>query len=210
MIGNLSARIKSSIWWRSRSKRQNDKSYVRTVVPEAGGRFNKKISSYQYRKSHFGDKTIFRPSYLHNGISYTGKMTSFYWIRALVSRAWISNYMTQNSMGCNYLSMPQTPVFGSKVIIYWPMTWYTLAWSCVSIEYFIIHTRITANEDCEFPVKRYIYFHMFRTTMIAVCDFTDIWYAFCKISFFCIFIKISLNTFKFIPGGSIDNKSSSV
>ena len=34
------------------------------------------MSSYQYRKSHCGDKTIFRPSYLHNGISYTGKTTS--------------------------------------------------------------------------------------------------------------------------------------
>ena len=37
---------------------------------------------YQYRKSHCGDKTILRPSYLHNGISYTGKMTSLYWIRS--------------------------------------------------------------------------------------------------------------------------------
>ena len=37
--------------------------------------------SYQYRKSHCGDKTILRPSYLHNGISYTAKMTSLYWIR---------------------------------------------------------------------------------------------------------------------------------
>ena len=27
---------------------------------------------------------ILRPSYLHNGISYTGKMTSLYWIRALI------------------------------------------------------------------------------------------------------------------------------
>ena len=35
------------------------------------------MSSYQYRKSHYGDKTILRPSYLHNGISYTDKMTSF-------------------------------------------------------------------------------------------------------------------------------------
>ena len=35
-------------------------------------------------KSHCGDKTILRPSYLHNGISYTGKMTSLYWIAALV------------------------------------------------------------------------------------------------------------------------------
>ena len=44
--------------------------------------FNIKIPSYQYRKSHCGDKTILRPSYLHNGISYTGKKTSLYWIRA--------------------------------------------------------------------------------------------------------------------------------
>ena len=41
------------------------------------------MSSYRYRKSHCGDKTVVRSSYLHNGISYTGKMTSFYWIRAL-------------------------------------------------------------------------------------------------------------------------------
>ena len=49
---------------------------------EPGPWFNIKMSSYQYRKSHCGDKTILRPSYLHNGISYTGKMTSLYWIRA--------------------------------------------------------------------------------------------------------------------------------
>ena len=40
------------------------------------------MSSYQYRKSHCGDKTILRLSYLHNGISYTGKTTSLYWIGA--------------------------------------------------------------------------------------------------------------------------------
>ena len=44
--------------------------------------FNIKMSSYQYRKSHCGDKTVVRSSYLHNGIPYTGKMTSLYWIRA--------------------------------------------------------------------------------------------------------------------------------
>ena len=44
---------------------------------------NIKMTSYQYRKSHCGDKTILRPSYLHNGISYTGNMTSLYWIRVL-------------------------------------------------------------------------------------------------------------------------------
>ena len=44
----------------------------------SGGRLNINMSSYQYRKSHCGDKTILQPSYLHNGISYTGKMTSLY------------------------------------------------------------------------------------------------------------------------------------
>ena len=47
-----------------------------------GPRFNINMTSYQYRKSHCGDKTILRPSYLHNGISYTGKIISLYWIRA--------------------------------------------------------------------------------------------------------------------------------
>ena len=49
---------------------------------KSGPWFNIKMSPYQYRKSHCGDKTILRPSYLHNGISYTGKTTSLYWIRA--------------------------------------------------------------------------------------------------------------------------------
>ena len=47
-----------------------------------GPRFNIKMPSYQYRKSHCRDKTVVRSSYLHNGISYTGKMASLYWIRA--------------------------------------------------------------------------------------------------------------------------------
>ena len=50
----------------------------------SGPRFNIKMTPYQYRKSHCGDKTISRPSYLHNGISYTGNRTSLYWIGALL------------------------------------------------------------------------------------------------------------------------------
>ena len=52
------------------------------AIMEPGGWINIQMPSYQYRKSHCGNKTILRPSYLHNGISYTGKMTSLYWIRA--------------------------------------------------------------------------------------------------------------------------------
>ena len=55
---------------------------VKRSAKTHGPRFNIKISSYQYRKSHCGDKTIVRSSHLHNGISYTGKMTSLSWIRA--------------------------------------------------------------------------------------------------------------------------------
>ena len=50
----------------------------------SGAWINIKKTSCQYRKSHCGDKTILRPSYLHNGISYTGKTASLYWFRALV------------------------------------------------------------------------------------------------------------------------------
>ena len=72
-----------------------------------GPRFNTKISSYQYRKSHCADKTILRPSYLHNGISYTGKTASLYWIRALTpySRAihFFLKYSPYNNLGYAYL-----------------------------------------------------------------------------------------------------------
>ena len=45
----------------------------------SGPRFNIKMSSYQYSKSHCEDQTVVRSSYLHNGVSYTGKWTSLYW-----------------------------------------------------------------------------------------------------------------------------------
>ena len=48
-----------------------------TAVKSAGAWFNIKIPSYQYKKYQCGDKTILRPSYLHNGISYTDKMASY-------------------------------------------------------------------------------------------------------------------------------------
>ena len=56
---------------------------VTSSVAMPGPWFNIKMLSYQYRKSHCGDKTVVRSSYLHNGISHTGKMVSLYWIRTL-------------------------------------------------------------------------------------------------------------------------------
>ena len=65
-----------------------------------GAWFIYKMTSYQYRKSHCGDKTILRPSYLHNGISYTGKTASLYWIRTLIRNRHItiSPYVTETGI----------------------------------------------------------------------------------------------------------------
>ena len=60
-------------------------STLMRIGPFPGPRFNIKMSSYQYRKSHCGDKTVVRSSYLHNGISFTGKMASLYWFSPLVT-----------------------------------------------------------------------------------------------------------------------------
>ena len=44
-------------------------AYIIMYSSHPGAWFNIKMLSYQYRKSHYGDKTILQPSYLHNGIS---------------------------------------------------------------------------------------------------------------------------------------------
>ena len=38
------------------------------------------LVTYQYRKSHWGDKMAFRLYHLHSGISFTGKMSSLYYL----------------------------------------------------------------------------------------------------------------------------------
>ena len=63
-----------------------------------GGWFNIKIPYYHVRKSHCGDKMVLRSSYIHNGISYTGKMTSLYWISAQILKLQI--FMCIQSLAC--------------------------------------------------------------------------------------------------------------
>ena len=80
------------------------------------------MTPYQYRKSHCGDKTVVRSSYLHSGISYTGKMTSLYWIRAkgpvfpdIYSK---SHYRDKTAMRSSYFPNGN-PYIGRKVSVYW-------------------------------------------------------------------------------------------
>ena len=50
------------------------------IFGSRGPWFNINLSSCQNRKSHCGDNTVKRSSYLHNGISYnTSKVASLYW-----------------------------------------------------------------------------------------------------------------------------------
>ena len=65
----------------------NDMYYFKPVITWGPGpRLKIKTLFYQHRKSHCVDKMIWQPSYLHNGIPYTGKMTSLYWIGALCDK----------------------------------------------------------------------------------------------------------------------------
>ena len=69
--------------------------------------FNIRMSSYRYRISHSGDKTVVRPSFLHDGISYTGKTTSLHWFSPLDS---IYAWQTYCCMITNTLSMKKNLV----------------------------------------------------------------------------------------------------
>ena len=75
-----------------------------------GPQFNIKLPFYQYRKSHCGDKTVEMSFYLHSESSCTGKMTSWYWIRAqyICSRQierhwWRLGYLELNTRWTNHL-----------------------------------------------------------------------------------------------------------
>ena len=60
-----------------------------------------------------------RRSYLHNGISYTGKMTSLFWIRALVSLVVFTRDSSNKTLSGNTESCLETCESRSKYIKIW-------------------------------------------------------------------------------------------
>ena len=89
------------------------------VISQLGPWFSIKMTSYQYRKSHHGDRTILRPSYLHNGISYTGKMTSLYWIKAQADRKMVLlTAVYQIFHYCDVIMDTIAPQITSLMIVY--------------------------------------------------------------------------------------------
>ena len=81
--------------------------------------FNIKMSSYQYRKSHCGDKTVVRSSYLHNGISYTGKATSLYWIRGQAGHKFIGLQGTNVKFPTKHNNSIQQNTFKMLSVKWW-------------------------------------------------------------------------------------------
>ena len=118
-------------------------------IAGTGPWFNIKMSSYQYRKSYCGDKTILRPSYLHNGISYTGKTTSLYWIGALMLFLPALLYMSlwHNMLKNNQFDTAkhQTPHNSNTMtILIWPMPDSGISILCVFVYLCIrVVTKIT-------------------------------------------------------------------
>ena len=82
---------------------------------QSRGLIQYKMPSYQYRKSHCGDKMILRSFYLHNGISYTGKTTSLYWIRAHL----IMNFVIPFHVQCCCSSCHATNLFVIVQLSWW-------------------------------------------------------------------------------------------
>ena len=75
-----------NVWWKMSATQRLSHHHIDAIADMmcwSGPWFNK-MTSYQYRKSHCGDKTVVRSSYLHNGITYTGKMSYLYWTRAQI------------------------------------------------------------------------------------------------------------------------------
>ena len=83
-------------------------------VTPSGPWFNIKMSSYQYRKSHCGDKTVVRSSYLHKGICYIGKMTSLYWIRSLIHPFRRKHFCVSDLYGFQLFSPRQILAFTNR------------------------------------------------------------------------------------------------
>ena len=90
--------------------------------------FNIKMSSYQCRKSHCGDKTVVRSSYVHNGISYTGKMASLYWFSPKVS-----SLCAVSTMVTDVLAMQGVRASASLALTHWGWVTHIRQWPMPSL-----------------------------------------------------------------------------
>ena len=139
------------------------------------------MPSYQYRKYHYGDKTVVRLSDLHNGISFTGKTTSLYWIWALfLKRTVILNHNfvkkcnEQNMLNivehC-WLLYKQALVYIQPVIA----VAFHIATDLSSITYSVVHFKVTARTDMKMKMLTTTVKSMLNSLCFYTCGFLLEW-----------------------------------
>ena len=113
----------------------SDRSHAQYLRKDGSpwGRLNIRMSSYQYRDSHYKDKTVSRPSYLYNGNTISGKTTSFYWKGVLVSCEVIRVALVAL---CTYLIVFHTPHNNAPNMVFkiYSCTQILSNWNCILVE----------------------------------------------------------------------------
>ena len=74
--------FRATIWFFTMGIAILGKQHLYIEESPAESWFKIKMSSCQYRKSHYGDKTVVRSSYFHNGNWYTSSKTPFFHIES--------------------------------------------------------------------------------------------------------------------------------
>ena len=147
-------------------------SQSRFIYPMEVGRanqghdlFNKKMSSYLYRKSHCGNKTVVRSSYYHNGDSHTIdsgsvgqsavlarsiarsialiEITSLYWIGPSCIKQ-NKNHIRQHTPSY-WLRLDIDPTRMCRIDVFSTSVWWTLLFACASSVPNI--SSVTGNRD---------------------------------------------------------------
>ena len=116
---------------------------------------------------------ILRPSYLNDGISFTSKITSVYWIRARGSITWIrptlpqsySNHTTYiRQRYHNYAQQRPSPLYNSSKILYiFYSAPITMHHGRLSIWYHINH-RLNPKESHNYSLIHIIEWHIAKVT----------------------------------------------
>ena len=107
------------------------------------------MSSCQFRKSHCGDKMVLRSSYLHIGISCTGKMASLYGIIPQVVMYYLYNFVyisyshviqlshfgiNVNTAASDWVHIVHDIGYPTKWVDFFMRSQSLLKWWCLSLE----------------------------------------------------------------------------
>ena len=113
----------------------------------------KYMLSYQHRKYQCGEKMVVRLSYLQDGIFYTGKMSSLYWIKALFIEN-VSEHFNTKNFYCLLIS-----IWNYKLKHIKPgdtHIWYT----SMTMQYYMgAITLLTPADACTISMLRYLFIY---------------------------------------------------